>query len=1078
MGTASGAAIYVDGDVGCIGKTPCFKSIQQAINSAFQGDSINILPGSYVENIVVNKTVKIIGSGPEMTTITGANPNRHVLEITVDNVEVREIAISGSTGDCDMDTCGGIYLNGANYCSISKNSLFGNLNGIVLYFSEYNKLSDNNATGNLLCGINLEKHSDFNILENNIANFNDKYGIYISQSNNNTLDSNMGNNNKDDGLYLSPSSNYNLLVNNTLKFNNYGIHVEDSSHNIIKQNFPWNNYYSGIYLDESSANTILSNTISNNDYGIDFRSSSNNVFRDNIVRTNKRYGVFIYNSEYNLIYNNFFSNHNNIKFQGLIYSNSWNTTVMEETNIMGQDYLGGNFWASPEGGGASQDCDDNDRDGFCDLALILAQHNSDYFPLSSFESQNTPDTDGDGISDMIDNCPIISNSLQKNTDGDGEGDACDNDDDNDGVPDARDVFPLDFYESADDDGDGIGNNGDNCPGIPNPDQKDSDGDGSGDGCDLEIPAPKLPEIIKCPNKINFSCGEKEFQFQNGFIEIKGNNNPMFAFKIGQNEVIESLTINTQGITGKWTVFAGGERIGTLLPGENILEMTQKNGAVPNIYVSLNGSSDIDQIELIGLKIITRFQWPDDPKPPPEPGPLQVLQKFMNENSGTLIPLAGFLVIFSGSIYSYRRFKAGKIKASKVDPEKKEKIEVNVKVTPPESENTGKFPLNTGITHAPEIRDMESVTNLQTNITKNDFGKTNDINKFLPPIVEKLSKVYSHLEYIGGGGFADVYKAVALDGSTIAIKVPKELSDTGEETFFREIRNWEKLNHRNIIKLIRPKVDPVPHFQLEYAQNGSVHQQLTENGRLDVAKSCMIAFDVARGLEYAHDMGIVHGDINPKNILLSKYGEAKITDLGLAKIASSNSEVKGYTLAYASKEQVVTHEASEKSDIYQLGLSLYVMISGRNPFDAGSLHETEKMIKTYVPPQISTGNPGAAGLNELLMKCLDKSPDMRPSLREFRESLYEFLKKNYGTSLEISKDYRKIINVSCNHALLAAKHNDIPECLKTLNYAKGKMKDAQLRDAVDELTMNIKSYREKDKSIEKVLDKIENLLEKL
>jgi hypothetical protein len=94
------------------------------------------------------------------------------------------------------------------------------------------------------------------------------------------------------------------------------------------------------------------------------------------------------------------------------------------------------------------------------------------------------DADEDGVCGDVDNCPASANSDQANFDGDSLGDVCDPDDDNDGVPDSEDVFPFDPTESADSDGDGIGNNSDNCPANANADQIDSDGDGLGNSCDV------------------------------------------------------------------------------------------------------------------------------------------------------------------------------------------------------------------------------------------------------------------------------------------------------------------------------------------------------------------------------------------------------------------------------------------------------------------------------------------------------------------------------------------------------------------------------------------------------------------
>ncbi|RLI78812.1 hypothetical protein DRP04_09750 [Archaeoglobales archaeon] len=334
-----------------------------------------------------------------------------------------------------------------------------------------------------------------------------------------------------------------------------------------------------------------------------------------------------------------------------------------------------------------------------------------------------------------------------------------------------------------------------------------------------------------------------------------------------------------------------------------------------------------------------------------------------------------------------------------------------------------------------------------------IDRVNEKIKGLP--VEKLLGEYLELKYIGGGGFADVYKALTKDNEVVALKVPRDLKPEHEEIFFNEIDNWKGLSHRNIVKLIRPRVKPQPHIVLEYVDGGSLRDRLRK-GKLSVIDACKIAYDVASALEYAHSKLIAHTDINPKNVLLTSFGEAKLTDFGLAKVVISSSGIRGLTLPYSSPEQL-KGKADERTDVYQLGLLLYEMITGFNPFDAGERSETERRIGELIPEPPSKYVEGVEELDDLIMRCLAKDPRERPSVREFRERIYEFMKKTYGISLHLTKDHQTYARMCVELAFYAAKNEDLGKCLSELNSAKQKILDSNKREEIINLIKEVE-YR--------------------
>jgi len=137
-------------------------------------------------------------------------------------------------------------------------------------------------------------------------------------------------------------------------------------------------------LVESSNNELTNNIVNNNqEIGIAlFSDNFGNIIKNNIIQQNNGYGIYIWNSNQNMIFNNFFNNTNNTHFEGKTDQNIWNTTKTPGKNIINGPYLGGNFWAKPDGKGFSQTCIDSNHDGICDAAYTLGINNTDYLPLS------------------------------------------------------------------------------------------------------------------------------------------------------------------------------------------------------------------------------------------------------------------------------------------------------------------------------------------------------------------------------------------------------------------------------------------------------------------------------------------------------------------------------------------------------------------------------------------------------------------------------------------------------------------------------------------------------------------------
>ncbi|WP_094602717.1 Serine/threonine-protein kinase PrkC [Sporomusa silvacetica DSM 10669] len=267
----------------------------------------------------------------------------------------------------------------------------------------------------------------------------------------------------------------------------------------------------------------------------------------------------------------------------------------------------------------------------------------------------------------------------------------------------------------------------------------------------------------------------------------------------------------------------------------------------------------------------------------------------------------------------------------------------------------------------------------------------------------LDNRYTILERIGGGGMADVYRAhdKLLDRS-VAVKVLRSQFTDDEEfisRFRREAQAAAKLSHPNIVNIYDVGFDEQAYYIImEYISGETLKDKIDREAPLPVETAVLIAMEIAEALEHAHQNNLVHCDIKPHNILITRSGRVKVTDFGIARAVTSSTMTNSGTIIgsvhYFSPEQAKGTSVGAKSDIYSLGVVLYEMLTGHVPFIGESpISIALKHIQEEPKPPRELNASIPPLIEAIVVKAMHKDPAAR--FADIGEMIADFkLAQNY------------------------------------------------------------------------------------
>jgi len=286
--------------------------------------------------------------------------------------------------------------------------------------------------------------------------------------------------------------------------------------------------------------------------------------------------------------------------------------------------------------------------------------------------------------------------------------------------------------------------------------------------------------------------------------------------------------------------------------------------------------------------------------------------------------------------------------------------------------------------------------------------------------------------VGRGGMGQVFLARdMLLGRKVALKVLRRTTAEGER-FLHEARATARFNHPHIVTIYAVgQYDGHPYLALEYLEGRSLRDQL-HDGPPGVSESLRLGIAIAEALTEAHGHGVLHRDLKPENVVIPLDGRPRVVDFGLAEVLSTvvDAETQGMlpldsprpglqgTPAYMAPEQWAQEDIGPAADIWSLGVMLYELIAGRRPFEVESVRDLAALVVNKLPAPSLRGLPGIAQpFADLVQRCLEKAPNLRPSAPEVLETLRELLASARGVPAGEHGPFRGLQSFDEDHAHL-------------------------------------------------------------